>query len=836
MQFLALTFSVESEVNPETIDLYVDGALIETVSIEDVLQSDGSFSIKGWYDITGASIGDIGIFVSGSEGGSVQLTRVRLDDTVRRDAKGVTLDAGSGYVLNENLNTRWGFGATETDAFSSSATLFNDTTLTLSAEASEPAGATEAAPDTSVVVTFSNPSGTLVDRVEVLLDGAVIAASDVAGVYGARKTFALEAWVAAGVIALSQLTVHVTGADGATLEMGRIEIEGASITAQGKIQLVAGNVYSFDTHGRQGDRFVIAEETPIPASEAPVEEPAAQEPADGAPVVEEPTTEEPAAQEPATEEPAVEEPVAEEPAAQEPVAEQPAVEEPVAEEPAAQEPAAEEPAVEEPVAEEPAAQEPVAEEPAAEEVGLYAGQLTAGGGAFSLVLDPSGTPPEGAAIRIEGLPDGATIQGGVQDQEGRWMLGLDAAGTVLGRLGSGFAGALVLSAAMVSASGQVLAHSGPVYTDVEEAADYQGVIADGAAVGFSAADLQSIALGLSLSSEALQGRLVIEGLPAGARVVGGTQQTDGSWAVDFARLPDLALVFDGAPAEGTVLRLVAEVAANSATPVSPTVQSLVLTQDPVMLAALGDAAVEVLEGSVHQAPAVEEPVDTATPDSGTPDPVVSDGTSSPDGGTSGGSEPIQVAMAAPLLEGQQSGVIYAPEVIEAQAPGEIVGLKLQVGTLGEGASKVATFGHVFAEGDLRPGDTIVARIGGQELALQVNAKATHPDGSVRHAILSVELPEWASGQTLDVMLAKAQPAALPPALDASDILASGLDMQVRMDFSDGTSATVDVAQLLSDAIANGTVKTWMEGPLATEVRLAADVREDFQLSFDVRML
>ena len=93
----------------------------------------------------------------------------------------------------------------------------------------------------------------------------------------------------------------------------------------------------------------------------------AEEPAVGEPAVEEPAVEEPAVEEPAAEEPAVEEPAVEEPAAEEPAVEEPAVEEPAAEEPAVEEPAAEEPAVEEPAAEEPAAEEPAVEEPAAEE-------------------------------------------------------------------------------------------------------------------------------------------------------------------------------------------------------------------------------------------------------------------------------------------------------------------------------------------------------------------------------------------------------------------------------------------------------------------------------------
>ena len=59
-----------------------------------------------------------------------------------------------------------------------------------------------------------------------------------------------------------------------------------------------------------------------------------------------------------------------------------------------------------------------------------------------------------------------------------------------------------------------------------------------------------------------------------------------------------------------------------------------------------------------------------------------------------------------------------------------------------------TFGPVFKVGELASG-TSVAGTGtvNGSIPLQVNVKATHGDGSVRHAIISAVLPNLGSGQT-----------------------------------------------------------------------------------------
>src|SRR5690348_8816525 len=55
----------------------------------------------------------------------------------------------------------------------------------------------------------------------------------------------------------------------------------------------------------------------------------------------------------------------------------------------------------------------------------------------------------------------------------------------------------------------------------------------------------------------------------------------------------------------------------------------------------------------------------------------------------------------------------------------------------------ATFGQVFKDGDVPKGATLTAALNGKPVILQVDAKATNPDGSLRHAVLTVMMPSLA---------------------------------------------------------------------------------------------
>jgi hypothetical protein len=124
-----------------------------------------------------------------------------------------------------------------------------------------------------------------------------------------------------------------------------------------------------------------------------------------------------------------------------------------------------------------------------------------------------------------------------------------------------------------------------------------------------------------------------------------------------------------------------------------------------------------------------------------------------------------------------------------------------------------TVGQVFAKGDLKPGETVTATFKGVPTPVQADIKATHDDGSVRHAVISAMLPQLSAGETAALQLSSA-PSGTGGASRAKrpdGLLASGFNALVRLNIG-GVSYSADAAQLL----ASKPYKTWLAGPLVSE--------------------
>ena len=185
-------------------------------------------------------------------------------------------------------------------------------------------------------------------------------------------------------------------------------------------------------------------------------------------------------------------------------------------------------------------------------------------------------------------------------------------------------------------------------------------------------------------------------------------------------------------------------------------------------------------------------------------------------------------------------VITDPPPPQAQASlGQIVAVSLQNNTSQLETGHEVTFGQVFADGDLSSGSNLIATVNGQQIALQVDVKDTYADGSVKFAILTLKEPDIAANSTVNVMLARGTPVTTGPAITAQDILSHGYNEQLNLTFhnSDGTTTlkSIDVGTALAQAIANNTVQTWMQGSLATEVRINVPINAQMQATFDVRL-
>lgn len=131
-----------------------------------------------------------------------------------------------------------------------------------------------------------------------------------------------------------------------------------------------------------------------------------------------------------------------------------------------------------------------------------------------------------------------------------------------------------------------------------------------------------------------------------------------------------------------------------------------------------------------------------------------------------------------------------------------------------------TFGQVFAEGDLAiSSNSLVGNIGSATIPLQLNAKATHPDGSLRHAVISAVIPAISSGQTLTMSLKKTlSPVANSPSSPA-DLLNAGFIASINVMIG-GVAYTASADSLLA-----GSYTQWVEGSIANEWEVSAPLHQ-----------
>lgn len=130
-----------------------------------------------------------------------------------------------------------------------------------------------------------------------------------------------------------------------------------------------------------------------------------------------------------------------------------------------------------------------------------------------------------------------------------------------------------------------------------------------------------------------------------------------------------------------------------------------------------------------------------------------------------------------------------------------------------------TIGQVFASGLVQKNIALQARLpDGSVVALQTDIKAQHPDGSVRHAIVSGILPaSSAKGRamlTLQAAPAMARPSSTPPPQ-----LPASLDGSISI-VEDG----VRYEAQLASALKTNTISTWLSGPVVTEWRASVPLK------------
>ena len=130
-----------------------------------------------------------------------------------------------------------------------------------------------------------------------------------------------------------------------------------------------------------------------------------------------------------------------------------------------------------------------------------------------------------------------------------------------------------------------------------------------------------------------------------------------------------------------------------------------------------------------------------------------------------------------------------------------------------------TFGQVFAVGHLQAREQLTGRLeDGTIVPLQLDVKAKHADGSVRHAVISAVLPSLATGATRTMSLVKGGSAPVgSTSIDA--LIGAGFNASVHAKING-----VDYFASADELLKSGAPTAWLDGPVASEWQVAAPLK------------
>jgi hypothetical protein len=163
----------------------------------------------------------------------------------------------------------------------------------------------------------------------------------------------------------------------------------------------------------------------------------------------------------------------------------------------------------------------------------------------------------------------------------------------------------------------------------------------------------------------------------------------------------------------------------------------------------------------------------------------------------------------------------APAPVAVAAGSTITSVRIDSTASSAQSNVPITFGQVFVAGALQPAEGISGVLSnGTVVPLQVEAKATHADGSVRHAIVSGVLPAMPAAQSLAMNLVKATgPTATGSAVTPAALLGAGFTAAANI-----TLGGVQYSASADALLRSGTYTTWLSGPLAGEWIVTAPLK------------
>jgi len=148
----------------------------------------------------------------------------------------------------------------------------------------------------------------------------------------------------------------------------------------------------------------------------------------------------------------------------------------------------------------------------------------------------------------------------------------------------------------------------------------------------------------------------------------------------------------------------------------------------------------------------------------------------------------------------------------ASATVDLVSVSVSGGSGSSQSNVPVTFGQVFPKGEIIDTSILGARLDdGTSLPLQVDAKTTHADGSLRHAVITTVLGSLPANADTTVTLHASGSNAAGATVGLAELLATNFDTVVSLNVG-GTVYTASARDLLQSA----STDSWLSGPLVSE--------------------
>ncbi|MEM9013922.1 MAG: hypothetical protein AAGB02_02335 [Pseudomonadota bacterium] len=188
--------------------------------------------------------------------------------------------------------------------------------------------------------------------------------------------------------------------------------------------------------------------------------------------------------------------------------------------------------------------------------------------------------------------------------------------------------------------------------------------------------------------------------------------------------------------------------------------------------------------------------------------------------------------------GRRSGLLFPP-IFSRDGENAIARFKLRNNWRQDSEPDFFTFALGLAPGELNPSGRVNAKFTDRTSPAQIDVKALHDDGSVRHAVFTISAPFLPSGKEEEGILVHADETPDVKGFAPAEILEENFSFPIRMKFYFGDGSDEQISVDLQDAVvkafAHDKNDWWLTGPYATETRIEIDLMPHLTLRADTRV-